>query len=83
MNINGFFVEKKIRRSVTQIAPHLILHPTNAQTLNTFDLPNKESRPHASHIAKLIPTDPVRTSKPDGDTNIPDPTQCEQKIASN
>ena len=36
-------------------------------------LPNKESNPQASHIQKLIPTDPVLTSKPDGDTNIPDP----------
>lgn len=36
-------------------------------------LPNKDSRPHASHIPKLIPTEPVRTSNPDGDTNIPDP----------
>lgn len=42
---------------------------------NIFNLPNNESNPHASHIPKLIPTEPVLTSKPDGDTNIPDPIQ--------
>ena len=36
-------------------------------------LPNKESKPQASHIKKLTPTEPVRTSRPDGDTKIPDP----------
>lgn len=46
--------------------------------LNPFfaqHLPNKESNPQASHIQKLIPTEPVLTSKPDGDTNIPDPNR--------
>lgn len=36
-------------------------------------LPNNESKPQASHIIKLTPTEPVRTSRPEGDTNIPDP----------
>lgn len=40
-----------------------------------YYLPSNESNPQANHIPKLIPTEPVRTSKPDGDTNIPDPTQ--------
>lgn len=35
--------------------------------------PNSESKPQASQIMKLTPTEPVRTSKPEGDTNIPDP----------
>lgn len=37
------------------------------------NLPKSDSNPQASHIQKLIPTEPVRTSKPDGDTKIPDP----------
>lgn len=40
---------------------------------NVSNLPSNDSRPQASHIQKLIPTEPVLTSKPDGDTNIPDP----------
>lgn len=35
--------------------------------------PNNESNPQAIHIIKLTPMEPVRTSKPDGDTKIPDP----------
>jgi len=35
--------------------------------------PNSETTPQANHTIKLIPTDPVRTSKPDGETNIPEP----------
>lgn len=38
-----------------------------------MNLPSSESKPQASHIKKLTPTEPVRTSKPDGDTKIPDP----------
>lgn len=47
------------------------------------NLPNKESNPQASHIQKLIPTDPVLTSKPDGDTNIPDPENVSIEIENN
>lgn len=36
-------------------------------------LPSRESTPQASQIIKLTPTEPVRTSKPEGDTKIPDP----------
>lgn len=38
-------------------------------------IPSNERTPHAIQMTKLIPTDPVRTNKPDGDTNIPDPEQ--------
>lgn len=37
------------------------------------NLPSSESKPQASHMIKLTPTEPVLTSRPEGDTNIPDP----------
>lgn len=40
-----------------------------------FDLPNSDKNPQASHTQKLIPTEPVLISNPDGDTNIPDPIE--------
>lgn len=40
-----------------------------------WHLPNNESNPQAIHIIKLTPMEPVRTSKPDGDTKIPDPRE--------
>lgn len=43
-----------------------------------FHLPNNERTPQACHIRKLIPTEPVLTSKPDGDTKIPDPAEKEK-----
>jgi hypothetical protein len=41
--------------------------------LINFNLPNNERTPQDIQIIKLTPTEPVLTSKPDGDTNIPDP----------
>jgi hypothetical protein len=40
--------------------------------------PNNESKPHATHIMKLNPTEPVRIKRPEGDTKIPDPENIEQ-----
>lgn len=53
--------------------------------LASSNLPNKESSPQASHTQKLTPTEPVLTSNPDGDTNIPDPikTKNERHLISN
>lgn len=42
-------------------------------------LPSKESNPQAIHITKLIPTDPVRIKRPDGDTKIPEPKNEKNK----
>jgi hypothetical protein len=36
-------------------------------------LPSNERSPHAIQITKLMPTEPVLTSKPLGDTKIPEP----------
>lgn len=44
-----------------------------------IDLPISESTPQASHIIKLTPTEPVLASRPEGDTNIPDPTKKKRK----
>lgn len=38
-----------------------------------MSLPKSDRSPQASQIQKLIPTDPVLISNPDGDTNIPEP----------
>ena len=48
--------------------------------MERVNLPNKESRPQAIQIKKLTPTEPVLTSNPDGDTNIPDPIKLEKNI---
>lgn len=37
------------------------------------NLPSNESRPHAIQTMKLMPTEPVRSNSPEGETNIPDP----------
>ena len=42
------------------------------------NLPNKERIPHAIQMMKLIPTEPVLTSKPLGETNIPEPDLLEK-----
>lgn len=36
-------------------------------------IPSRDNNPHAIHNTKLIPIEPVLTSKPDGETNIPEP----------
>lgn len=50
---------------------------------NYLHLPNNERNPQACHIRKLIPTEPVLTSKPDGDTKIPDPATTKSKKVQN
>jgi len=54
-----------------------------SQNQNICNLPNKDKRPQASHTIKLTPTEPVRTSSPDGDTKIPDPVRKKTKIIIN
>lgn len=44
-------------------------------------LPSRESRPHAIQMMKLMPTEPVRSKSPEGDTKIPEPS-TEQLIIS-
>lgn len=36
-------------------------------------LPRRDKKPQDIHITKLMPTDPVLFSTPEGDTKIPDP----------
>lgn len=42
--------------------------------------PRSDKMPQAIQMTKLIPTDPVRINKPDGDTKIPDPVTKQTKI---
>lgn len=38
-----------------------------------LNLPSNDSSPHDIQMMKLMPTEPVRSSSPEGETNIPDP----------
>lgn len=51
----------------------------NMSNKRHINLPNKERIPHAIQMMKLIPTEPVLTSKPLGETNIPEPVLVEIK----
>lgn len=45
-----------------------------------FHSPSKDNNPHAIHITKLIPVDPVRSSSPEGETKIPEPENKLKKL---
>lgn len=47
------------------------------------NLPSNESRPHAIQMMKLMPTEPVRSNSPEGETNIPDPATNYSFVAYN
>lgn len=40
-----------------------------------MNVPNSDMTPHAAHITKLRPIDPVLISSPVGETNIPEPVK--------
>jgi len=48
---------------------------TQAKKLNldNTNVPNSDMAPHAAHMIKLRPIDPVLISNPVGETNIPEP----------
>lgn len=39
----------------------------------TEHLPKRDNKPQDIHTTKLIPIEPVRSSRPEGETKIPDP----------
>lgn len=60
--------------------PQLFFHFlfTQSKKLNLdMNVPNSDMAPHAAHITKLRPIDPVLISSPVGETNIPEPVQDE------
>lgn len=51
--------------------------------IKSLRLPNKDNTPHAIHITKLIPVDPVLSSSPDGETKIPEPENSKRYLICN
>lgn len=50
------------------------------QYYNNINVPNSDMAPHAAHMTKLRPIDPVLMRSPVGETKIPEPVYNYYKV---
>lgn len=81
-NFYNYTISQSLQRYLKSRQLKPLLKVENFKYISTQYSPNSEITPQENQMIKLSPMDPVLTSKPEGETNIPEPENenfCKKK----